>query len=309
MATKTTQEAAAAGAAQPKPKRAFAFPTAYTILFAIMIVITILTWIIPAGQYNYDAEGKPIPDIHHTVPRNPQHFFPNTVLAPIDGMYGLKNLSTGQVGTATVGILYGSIDVALFALVSGGFLGITMKTGAIDAGIGAVVKKMSTRGHLMIPLLMILFMAGSTTYGMAEESLAFYPLIIAALLALGYEALTGVAVVLLGAGIGVLASTINPLATGIASAFADVPLADGLLLRLLILVLGGVAGIWWVMRYARRVKQNPAGSMRPKVESARDFAQTTGNPAIIGALSGIADLLKGTAGTWVSVRQDVMAVS
>ena len=71
---------------------------------------------------------------------------------------------------------------------------------------------------------MIIFAAGGTSYGMAEESLAFYPLIIAALIALGYDALTAVAVIMLGAGIGVLGSTINPFATGIASGFAGIPL-------------------------------------------------------------------------------------
>ena len=270
MATKTPKKATGPTAVQPEPKRTFTFPSAYTILFAIMVVVTFLTWIIPAGQYNYDKDGKPIPNTYHAVPKNPQHFFQNTLLAPIDGMYGLKDLATGQVSTGAAGVLYGSIDVALFVLVIGGFLGITMKTGAIDAGIGAAVNKLSTRGHLMIPLLMVIFMAGGTTYGMAEESLAFYPLVIAALLALGYDALTGVAVILLGAGIGTLASTVNPFATGIASAFAGVPLADGLVLRILILVLGGAAGVWWVMRYASRVKRDPAASYVAKMKAENE---------------------------------------
>lgn len=247
-------------AAEPKPKRKFTFPSAYTILFGLMVVITFLTWIIPAGQYNYDADGKPIPNTYHAVPKNPQRFFQNTLLAPIDGMYGLKDAATGQVGTAVVGALYGAIDVALFVLVIGGFLGITMKTGAVDAGIGAVVKRLGTRGNLLIPLLMIIFMAGGTTYGMAEETLAFYALIITALIALGYDALTGVAVILLGAGIGTLASTINPFATGIASGFANIPLGDGIVLRVVLLILCGAAGIWWVMRYANRVKKEPTRS-------------------------------------------------
>jgi uncharacterized ion transporter superfamily protein YfcC len=270
MATKTPQKTTGAETAEPKPKRTFTFPSAYTILFAIMLVVTILTWIIPAGQYKYDAEGKPIPNTYHQVPKNPQHFLQHTLIAPVDGMYGLKDLTTGQVSTFATGVLYGAIDVALFVLVIGGFLGITMKTGAIDAGIGAVVKKLGKRGNLMIPILMIIFMAGGTTYGMAEETLAFYALIITALIALGYDALTGVAVILLGAGIGVLASTVNPFATGIASAFADVPLAEGLLGRLVILALGGVAGIWWVMRYAHRVKTNPAASYVAKQKAANE---------------------------------------
>jgi uncharacterized ion transporter superfamily protein YfcC len=259
MATKTPEKALGASAAAPQPKRTFTFPSAYTILFAIMVVVTFLTWIIPAGQYDY-KDGQPVPNTYHTVPRNAQHFFPDTLLAPISGMYGLKDPATGQVSTFVAGTLYGSIDVALFVLVIGGFLGITMKTGAIDAGIGAVVKKLGTRGNLMIPILMVIFMIGGTTYGMAEESLAFYALIITALIALGYDALTGVAVIMLGAGIGTLASTINPFATGIASAFANVPLAEGLIGRIVMLILCGSAGIWWVMRYAHKVKVNPAAS-------------------------------------------------
>ena len=77
----------------------------------------------------------------------------------------------------------------------------------------------------MIPILMVVFALGGTTYGMAEESLAFYALIITVMIAAGYDALTGAAIVLLGAGIGVLGSTINPFATGIASGFAGVPIA------------------------------------------------------------------------------------
>jgi uncharacterized ion transporter superfamily protein YfcC len=82
---------------------------------------------------------------------------------------------------------------------------------------------------------MAVFALGGTTYGMAEETLAFYGLIVAVMIAAGYDSLTGVAVVMLGAGIGTLASTINPFATGVASAFAGVSVADGLVSRLFIL--------------------------------------------------------------------------
>ena len=80
----------------------------------------------------------------------------------------------------------------------------------------------------MIPILMTVFALGGTTYGMAEESLAFYSLVIAVMIAAGYDALTGAAVVLLGCGIGTFGSTINPFATGIASGFAGVSISDGL---------------------------------------------------------------------------------
>jgi uncharacterized ion transporter superfamily protein YfcC len=251
---------------EPEQKQAFTFPTAYTILFALLVIIAALTWVIPAGQYDKDANGQPVPGTYHAVPPNPQRIFSGTLLAPISGMYGIQS-ADGNVNPDNTGTLYGAINVALFVLMVGGFLGITMKTGAIDAGISAAVRGLGTRGGLLIPLLMVVFMLGGTTYGMAEESLAFYALIIAAMIALKYDALTGVAVIMLGAGIGTLASTVNPFATGIASNFAGVSLADGLLGRVVMLVLGGAVGIWWVMRYAARVKRDPAASY---VYSMRD---------------------------------------
>jgi uncharacterized ion transporter superfamily protein YfcC len=142
------------------------------------------------------------------VPQNPQKLISGTLLAPVTGTYGIQ-AADGNVSPYNSGTLYGAINVALFVLVIGGFLGLTMKTGAIDAGIGALVKGLGARGRLLIPILMCVFMLGGTTYGMAEESLAFYMLVIAAMIALGYDAVVGVSVILLGCGIGVLASTIN----------------------------------------------------------------------------------------------------
>ncbi|HET8651429.1 MAG TPA: hypothetical protein VFM13_02550, partial [Gaiellaceae bacterium] len=153
------------------------------------------------------------------------------------------------------------IDVALFIIVIGGFLGVTMKTGAIQAGIGSLVQRLRGRERWMIPALMSVFALGGTTYGMAEESLAFYALVITVLIAAGYDALTGAAVVLLGCGIGTLGSTINPFATGIASEFAGVSISDGLVGRLVILVVGLAVGIVFVLRYADRVRNDPSRSV------------------------------------------------
>lgn len=136
-----------------------------------------------------------------------------------------------------------------------------MKTGSIDAGINTVVRSLGSKGKLLITILMVVFAAGGTSYGMAEESLAFYPLIIAALIAVGYDALTAVSVILLGAGIGVIGSTVNPFATGIASGFAGIPLTEGIGYRIVILVVGVILGIWYVRRYASRVHGDPSKSL------------------------------------------------
>jgi uncharacterized ion transporter superfamily protein YfcC len=179
--------------------------------------------------------------------------------------------------------------------VIGGFLGVTMKTGAIQAGIGKLVQRLRGRERLMIPILMTVFAIGGTTYGMAEESLAFYVLVITVMIAAGYDALTGAAVVLLGCGIGTMGSTINPFATGIASGFADVSISDGLLGRLVILVVGLAIGIWFVMRYAERVKRDPAASMvyDMKAENEAHFRAQgeSGESGAAGDLTGTQKLI------------------
>ena len=272
--------ASAAGEQSEEPtsegsKHSFSFPSAYTILFLLLIVVTILTWIIPAGQYDYTPDGSPIPGTYHSVPQNPQRLVQGAFLGPINGMYGIKD-SAGNVSANNSGSLYGAINVALFVIVIGGFLGLTMKTGAIDAGIGAAVQKLGTRGTWLIPILMVLFALGGTSYGMAEESLAFYMLVIAAIISLRFDSLTGVAVIMLGAGIGVIGSTVNPFATGIASGFAGIPLTEGIVYRLVILVLGLLLGIFYVMRYAKRVQQDASKSLvyEQKAENEQFFLAT-----------------------------------
>jgi uncharacterized ion transporter superfamily protein YfcC len=246
--------------AAPSEKRKFSFPTAYTILFLLVILTALATWIIPAGSYDYTEEGEPIPGTYHPVEANPQKLLYSSVMGPINGMYGIEDES-GNVNVWNSGELFGAIDVAMFVLIIGGFLGVTMKTGAIDAGIAWIVNKLRGKEKWMFPILMTIFAIGGTSYGMAEETLAFYALIITVMLAAGYDGLSAGALILLGAGIGVIGSTVNPFATGIASGFAGTTLSDGLIGRLVLLVVGTIIGILFVMRYAERVKQDPSKSL------------------------------------------------
>ncbi|MTH99082.1 YfcC family protein [Roseibium sp. RKSG952] len=231
----------------------FQFPTAFTILFALIIVVAAATWVVPAGQYDrvQNAElGKevPVPGTYQTVEQNPQGIV-DIFMAPIGGLYDPNSYVAN------------AIDVAVFVLVIGGFLMVVTHTGAIDAGIGSVMKRMKGRERWMIPILMAFFASGGTIYGMAEESLAFYALIIPVMLRAGYDAVTGVAIIMLGAGIGTLGSTINPFATVIAANAAGIPFTDGIWARFIILFLGWLACVLWVMRYAERVKADPSKSL------------------------------------------------
>jgi uncharacterized ion transporter superfamily protein YfcC len=254
-------------ASEPNPpaepaaeKKGFALPSAYTILFILIVLVAIATWIIPAGRYQLDEDGQPIPGTYQQVEQNPQRIIADSLLAPINGLYGIE-AEDGSISVWNSGELFGAIDVALFVLVIGGFLGITMKTGAINDGIARIVSRFRGREQWMIPILMVVFAIGGTTFGMNEESLAFYVLIITVMVAAGYDTMVGASLLLLGCGIGVLGSTINPFATGIASGFAGTSIDQGLAGRLVILVVGTALGIWFVMRYAARVKADPTRSL------------------------------------------------
>lgn len=216
-------------------------PTAYTILFAIILVMTILTWVVPSGSYEYREDGEPIAGSYHQVEDQRQPIT-SVVTAPLEG-------------------LYEAIDIAAFILMVGGFLGVVAKTGAIDAGIANIIRLLKGREKLLIPILMCAFALGGTTFGMAEETIAFYPLVLPIIVAAGYDTVTAVATIMLGAGAGVLGSTVNPFATGIAAGFAGVSLGEGILLRLIMLVVVLAISIWFVMAYAQRVKADPGRSL------------------------------------------------
>lgn len=247
-----------------KDAKRFRFPTAFSILFGLTVLAAVLTWIVPAGQYarEYDEtldREVTVVGSYQQVEANPQNVW-DVLMAPIAGLYDPGSYEAN------------AIDVALFVLIIGGFIGVVTATGAIDSGIGRAMKRMAGREKWMIPLLMGLFALGGTTYGMAEETLAFYMLLIPIIIAAGYDSVTAVAIILLGAGVGVLGSTVNAFATVIASDAAGIPFTDGLVLRLVILLLCFVATVLYVMRYAARVKSHPELSfVSDQTEADREY--------------------------------------
>ncbi|EGA65780.1 YfcC family protein [Vibrio brasiliensis] len=229
------------------------FPSAYTILMLLTVVMAILTWTIPGGQYqmeNNETLGRMVPMVgtYHSIDANPQGIV-DILMAPIQGFYDPLSYTARAV------------DVALFVLVIGGFLAVVTNTGAIDAGIAGTMKRLDGREKWMIPILMGLFALGGTVYGMAEETIPFYALLIPVMIAAGYDSVVGVAIIMVGAGIGCLGSTINPFATVIASNAAEINFMEGFALRATILVLGWLVCVIYVMRYAEKIKKNPELSL------------------------------------------------
>ena len=231
---------------EQKKKKGFKMPSSYTVLYILIIILAILTWIIPAGEYEKNQSGQLIAGTYKTVQSNPQGIY-DIFMAPVYGLIGNK-LTTGSIG------------VAFFILIIGGFLGVITETGALDIGIASVIRKNRGKEKRLIPLLMILFAIGGTTYGMAEETIAFYPLLIPIMIGVGFDSITAVAVILVGSQIGCLASTVNPFATGVASDTAGVSIADGIIWRLVFLVVMVIISILYVYKYAVKIEKNPEKS-------------------------------------------------
>jgi uncharacterized ion transporter superfamily protein YfcC len=303
--------------ATAEPKRRFRFPTAFTILFFVLVAVWILTFIIPPGTYSYvscdGGTAKPIPGTYHsiTVNRSIQERIYDLWLSPVNGLYGIRTpaepvtdpnpdilkkgeavcgtegaeqvpaeivTAPGDTGPYNSGDLNGAVQVFFFVLAIGAFITVTIRTGALDAGIGRVTERFRQRGLLLIVILMVIFSVGGTTYGMAEETLGFYAIILPVIIALGYDRMVGVGIIMVGAGVGTLASTVNPFATGVASDAADVALGNGIGLRLIMYVVFTAIAVLYVLWYARRVKADPTRSMVPAVEGDQAAASGPAGP-------------------------------
>ncbi|MDW7799352.1 YfcC family protein [Streptococcus canis] len=235
-------------------------PSSYTVLFIIIAIMAVLTWFIPAGAYETAKDGSVISGTYKTVASNPQGFF-DILMAPVRGMLGVEGTD-------------GAIQVSFFILMVGGFLGVVNKTGALDTGIASVVRKNKGREKLLIAILIPLFALGGTTYGMGEETMAFYPLLIPVMIAVGFDSIVAVAIILIGSQIGCLASTINPFATGVAADAAGVSIADGMIWRIIQwFILVGMS-IWFVYNYASKIEKDPSKSLvADKAEEHKEFFQ------------------------------------
>lgn len=211
--------------------------SAYSIIFILLIVLAIIT------QF---------------LPKLPESVTPEMVAENSSLVTGVVPATIATVFMATFNGFKDAIDVCVFVLLLGGFLGIMTKTGALDAGIAALVRKLKGNELLLIPLLMTLFSIGGSTYGMAEETIAFYILICSTMVAAGFDTMVGAATILLGAGVGVLGSTINPFATGVAMDAvrgAGIEVNSGLIIMIgvVLWITSLLAAIAYVMSYAKKV--------------------------------------------------------
>ena len=205
--------------------------TSFSIIFIIIVLLGIVSHLLPKAVFN----GEEIVNGSGVVGAK----ISNILSAPILGFQD-------------------AADVSVFILVLGGLLAIVTKTGALETGIKVLVKKLKGRELILIPILMLIFSIGGTTYGMMEETVAFYGLLSFTMVAAGMDTIVASATVLLGAGVGVLGSTINPFAVGAAiSALPEgIQVNQGITIGLgvALWIVSYIIAVLFVLSYAKKVK-------------------------------------------------------
>lgn len=229
-------------------KKKRGMPSSFTILLLLLAIVAVITVVISGTSGGAVTAARP------------SDFF----TAPVKGFAD-------------------ALPVCLFVMILGGFLGMMTETGALDNGIAVLVKKLHGREIMLVPVLMFIFSLGGTTYGMCEETVPFYALLAATMMAAGFDPLVGAATVLLGAGCGCLGSTVNPFAVGAA---VDALTGVGIEVNQTIII--GLGLVLWavttlisiafVMNYAKKVKADK-GSTILSMQELKDAEEAHGAAA------------------------------
>lgn len=246
-----------------EPKAGFQFPGAVTTLAIVTVLVWLATLVIPSGLYQLDADGSPIPGTFQQTP-SPMSLEEKTeqlLLAPVNGVYGLRNSSTKQVDSETVGRMFGQIGIIVFIMSIGAFISVSFATRALEVAVAALANRLRDKGWMLISAVMLLFSLLGSTMGFSVETLGFYALFLPLMTALGYDRLVTAAMIILGALVGVMSSTVNPFSIGVAAGEAGVSIGDGIGLRFVLWAVLTAMAIAWVLRYAAKVRNDPAASL------------------------------------------------
>jgi len=239
-------------------KNKMVLPNSISIIFAALIGVVFLIWILYISGVLKPNEANTIPGIL------------DIFLNPLRGFAGYKHQVVKTVGGVTKVVteqVNGVGSIVIFLLLFNGTMTLVNDARAIEAGIGSLLKKMHGKEIVLIPILMIVLAICGSTFNMCEQLLPLFLIVIPIFFAAGYDRMTGFLVVFMSAGVGVLGSTVNPVLIGTAisamettAAAANVTLMTGIVWRLVIFVVVTAASITCTMLYARKVKKNPSKS-------------------------------------------------
>ncbi|MFV0517270.1 MAG: YfcC family protein [Aminipila sp.] len=229
-------------------------PHVYIIIMGIALICMLLTYIIPAGAYEriINEAGREVvdPSSFHFIEQTPQNLFDY-----------FSSFHTGLVETA---------GIIMFLFIVGGSFAVIEGTGAIEAVLCKITQVMAGKERLIIPFIMFTFAIGGATFGMAEEALPFIPIMVTLAISLGFDSMTGAAMVLVGCSAGFAGAFLSPFTVGVAQGIAGLPLASGMGFRIILFIAMCILMIGFVYWYAGRVKKNPKLSPMYEIDQKRE---------------------------------------
>lgn len=233
-------------------KRKFEFPHVFILLLAVILVCCLLTYIIPAGAYDYeevDGVERVVSGSYHKVDAT-----------PVGIMGFLSSIPLGMVSAA---------EIIFFIFIIAGSFNVLQETGAIEAGLCRLARTRGKMEVLIIPLFIVAFALCGSCFGMCEETIVFIPIMIQLAMAMGYDSLTGVGIVLLGVISGFSAAFMNPFNVGVAQGIAELPTFSGIGLRIVMFSVTVLFTIFFILRYAFKVKKHPETSLMYELDKHR----------------------------------------
>lgn len=213
----------------------------FVLLFSVLVVMAILSYIIPAGQYTRDlVDGIDVvvANSYETIARTPVSFL-DIFSAVHDGMVE-------------------SAPIIFYVIIIGGMISVMNSTGSLDALLASTSKKLAKKRLLFISVLVLLFSLGGTLIGMGEESLIYIPIVVPFALSMGYDVLTGAAIVLFGMCVGFTTAIMNPFTIGVAQGIAELPMFSGIHLRIALYIVTFVAAVAFLYNHGEKVRKNPS---------------------------------------------------
>ena len=269
------------------------FPDSLVLLFALIVLAQLATYILPAGEFERDGR-QVVPGTYQPVDAEP--------LNP------LRFLTAIPEGFAA------AQDIIFFVFIVGGVIGVVRATGAIDALIGAAIHHLSDRPGALVSGMVLLFALGSSTVGMAEEYMPFVPILVTMCLALNMDAVVAVGILYVGAGVGYACAALNPFTVLIAQDIAGLELTSGQGFRWLLLLLCVCVGVDHILRYVRRIQADSRVSLVADIdysngfEMPRDIAFTSRRVAVVAVCAAAGAVFVFGVAAWAWYLTELSAV-
>lgn len=263
-------------------RKNYEFPTAYTVLFLILVMVTMLTHLIPAGKYSrlsyneianqfvVSREGMEEISMEATqenldklgINIELSKFTEGVIKKPMAIPYSYKKIKTKKAQnfidliSAPISGIIDSIDIIIFVLILSGIVGVVNKTGTFNTAMKAVSQKTKGKEFTLVLVAFFFFAIGGTTFGFWEETIPFYTILIPLFLSNGFDIMVPMATILLGSAVGCMFSTVNPFSTIIASNAAGISFNEGLKFRLFALLIFSLLSLGYIYFYIKKVKKN-----------------------------------------------------